>query len=101
MYDPVAVSCQEFLYHCANNRRQDNISDLANCDAELFFEGHGRRFNPVGLFFAGPCWSSCARDFGRRWSVRVGGCGPRGRAERQGRGTEVGPRPDPPSPLHP
>ena len=44
---------------------------LGYCDAKLFFEGHGRRFNPVDLLF-GPCWSSCTRGFGQRRPVRVG-----------------------------
>lgn len=61
---------------------------LGYCDAKLFFEGHGRRFNPVDLLF-GPCWSSCTRGFGRRRPVRV--CRPRGRSGRQSRGTGAEP----------
>jgi hypothetical protein len=84
-------ACHKFIYQFAAAEMCQLIHNRsrAHCGAKLFFEGHGRRFNPVDLLFLAACWSSCTRDFGRRRPVRVRR--PRGKNGRQSRGTRTEP----------
>ena len=46
-------ACYKFIYQFAASEISQLIHNRsrAHCGAKLFFEGHGRRFNPVDLLF--------------------------------------------------